>query len=83
MNYGYMDVSKRVTKAGISHAVTERLVKSILKRDTEGLTNTIAKEGGGSYYLSGTTGWIVGPKGAETLPEITYNGIEVRENPEA
>jgi hypothetical protein len=72
----YMDISKRVVKTGIAHNVTERLIKSILKRDTEGLINTIAREGGGSYYLSGSTGWIVGPKGAETLPEVTYVGLE-------
>ena len=80
----YMDISKRVVKTGIAHNVTERLIKSILKRDTEGLTNTIAREGGGSYYLAGSTGWIVGPKGAETLPEITYLGLENKhENPDA
>lgn len=72
----YMDISKRVVKTGIAHAVTERLIKSILKRDTEGLINAVAKEGGGSYYLSGSTGWLVGPKGAETLPEVAYVGLD-------
>ena len=78
----YMDISKRVVKTGIAHTVTERLIKSILKRDTEGLINAVAKEGGGSYYISGNTGWIVGPNGAETLPNIAYIGLEDKyENP--
>ncbi len=73
-------VIEKIVKAGFNPSKAEKLAKSILRGDSIGLTRNIAKEAGGSYHVTGNTGWLVGPDGAETLPDIVYAGIVIPED---
>lgn len=68
-------VIEKVVRAGLNPGKAEKLAASILRGDSLGLIRNIAREAGGSYHITGNTGWLIGPDGAETIPDAVYAGI--------